>query len=106
SHRREMLSKIRCFPDRMRRHFCKDSSSSEVNSTAMLTTLLLAVAMAAPAPVPKAELVTVYEQSHFTKTGRYDEVIRLCAAYEKSYPGRVKCERFGTTPEGRPMLVL
>src|SRR5688500_13296836 len=68
----------------------------------MLTSLLTLTVLAAANP----ELATVYEQSNFTKTGRYDEVIRLCSAYQKSYAGRVKCEQFGTTPEGRPMLAL
>src|SRR4051812_7036883 len=68
----------------------------------MLTSLVLAAALTAAHP----ELVSVYEQSKFTKTGRYDEVIRFCAAYEKAYPKQVKCEQFGTTPEGRPMLSL
>lgn len=51
-------------------------------------------------------LTTVAEQSGFTKTGRFDEVERLCAEFPKRYPGKVKCERFGTTPLGRPMLAL
>ena len=51
-------------------------------------------------------LTTVAEDSAWTKTGRYDEVERLCAAFPKAYPGKVKCERFGTTPLGRPMLSL
>ncbi|MFZ5441552.1 MAG: M14 family metallopeptidase [Myxococcota bacterium] len=61
--------------------------------------VLLSLALAAP-------LVTVAEQSGWTKTGRYEEVERLCAAFPKAWPGRVKCERFGTTPLGRPMLML
>lgn len=60
--------------------------------------LLLAIA-AAP-------LTTVAEQSGWTKTGRIDEVERLCAEFPRRYPGKVKCERFGTTPMGRPMLAL
>ena len=51
-------------------------------------------------------LTTVAEDSGWTKTGRYDEVERLCATFPKAYPGKVKCERFGTTPLGRPMLSL
>ena len=62
----------------------------------MLLSLLLAA----------APLTTVAENSAWTKTGRYDEVERLCAAFPKAYPGKVKCERFGTTPLGRPMLSL
>jgi len=51
-------------------------------------------------------LTTVAEQSAWTKTGRYAEVERLCAEFPRAFPGKVKCERFGTTPQGRPMLAL
>ena len=51
-------------------------------------------------------LQTVAEQSHFLRTGRYDEVVRLCAAYERTWRDAVRCTQFGRTPEGRPMLVL
>lgn len=53
-----------------------------------------------------APLTTISETSGWVKTGRYDEVERLCAAFAKTYPKQVKCERFGTTPLGRPMLAL
>jgi hypothetical protein len=62
----------------------------------MLPLLLLA---AAPAP-----LTTLAEQSGYTRTGRYDEVEALCADFPKRYPGKVKCESFGTTPMGRKLL--
>ena len=61
----------------------------------------LVIALLAAAP-----LTTISEASGFTKTGRYDEVETLCAAFAKQYPKKVKCERFGTTPLGRPMLIL
>ena len=51
-------------------------------------------------------LQTIAEQSGFKKTGRYEEVERLCAGFAKEYPDAVRCEEFGLTPEGRPMLVL
>jgi murein tripeptide amidase MpaA len=51
-------------------------------------------------------LTTVAEQSGFTRTGRYDEVQRLCAVFASRWSGQVKCFQFGTTPEGRPMLAL
>ena len=51
-------------------------------------------------------LQTIAEQSGFKKTGRYEEVERLCAAFAKTYPDAVRCEEFGRTPEGRPMLGL
>lgn len=51
-------------------------------------------------------LSTIAERSAFQKTGRYDEVIKLCAAYQKAYPKQVRCTEFGRTPEGRPMMAL
>lgn len=67
--------------------------------------LLLAVSsyhvMAAP-----VALSTVAERSEFQKTGRYDEVIALCGAFQKTYSQAVRCIEFGHTPEGRPMKAL
>jgi hypothetical protein len=51
-------------------------------------------------------LATTAETSGWKQTGRYDEVERLCAAFPKRFAGKVKCEKFGVTPEGRPMLAL
>ncbi|MFZ6722737.1 M14 family metallopeptidase [Undibacterium sp. Ji49W] len=51
-------------------------------------------------------LTTVAEQSGFLKTGRYEEVEKLCLAFQKNYPKEVRCLEFGRTPEGRPMLAL
>ncbi|MEN1927933.1 M14 family metallopeptidase [Luteimonas sp. MJ250] len=55
---------------------------------------------AAPPPA------TIAEQSGFVRTGRYDEVIALCAGFATRYPDAVRCIDFGTTPEGRPMKAL
>jgi len=57
------------------------------------------------APGPD-QLTTIAEQSAFTRTGRYDEVERLCVAYAARWPGRLRCTEFGRSPEGRPMLAL
>jgi hypothetical protein len=57
-------------------------------------------------PSIAADLTTFSERSGFTKTGRYDEVIALCTAFQKEYPEAVRCIEFGRTPEGRPMLAL
>jgi len=70
--------------------------------SALLAALLAAIPLAHAAP----DLVTVSERSGFTATGRYDEVIALCGAFQQAYPKQVKCFQFGTTPEGRPMLAL
>ncbi|QRN96021.1 peptidase M14 [Archangium violaceum] len=66
----------------------------------MLLPVLLALALS------QAPLTTVAEQSGWTRTGRYAEVESLCRAFPKRYPGKVRCDTFATTPEGRPQLVL
>ncbi|MBM7119110.1 M14 family zinc carboxypeptidase [Archangium primigenium] len=54
----------------------------------------------------QAPLTTASETSGWTRTGRYAEVEALCRAFPKRYPGKVRCDTFGTTPEGRPLLAL
>lgn len=76
---------------------------------ALLCSSVLAALLAAPSvAVLAAEptLTTISERSGFTRTGRYDEVIALCAAFAEHYPDAVRCQDFGTTPEGRPMKLL
>jgi murein tripeptide amidase MpaA len=68
--------------------------------------LLLATLAAIPLAHAAPDLVTVSERSGFQATGRYDEVIKLCGAFQQAYPKQVKCFQFGTTPEGRPMMAL
>lgn len=64
---------------------------------------LLAASLALAESAP---LSTLAEQSGFVRTGRYDEVIRLCAEFAKTWPDSVRCVEFGRTPEDRPMLAL
>ncbi|WP_020650834.1 M14 family metallopeptidase [Solimonas variicoloris] len=66
---------------------------------------LIAAPLQAAAPADDA-LRSVAERSGFVQTGRYDEVIRLCAAYAARWPQALRCIDFGTTPEGRPMKAL
>lgn len=69
--------------------------------------LFAAGAVCAPALFAKdSPLQTVAEQSNFVRTGRYDEVVRLCAAFEQTWRDAVRCSTFGRSPEGRPMLAL
>jgi hypothetical protein len=68
--------------------------------------LLLALLSAVPLSHAAAGLATVSELSGFQSTGRYEEVIKLCAAFQAAYPKQVRCTEFGRTPEGRPMHVL
>lgn len=44
------------------------------------------------------------EQSQFTRTGRYAEVQRMCQSYAQNWPGSVRWEKFGVTPQGRDMV--
>src|SRR5262245_13110837 len=71
----------------------------------LTVSLLAALAIGAGAAGAPA-LTTLSEQSGFLRTGRYDEVQRLCPAFEAAYRGKVRCSTFGTTPEGRPLLAL
>ena len=68
--------------------------------------LLLALLSAIPLSQAAPNLTTVSERSGFTATGRYDETIALCAAFQQAYPKQVQCIDFGVTPEGRPMKAL
>jgi len=72
----------------------------------MIRTAFLLALLAAPLAHAAPDLVTISERSGFQATGRYDEVVRLCGAFQQAYPKQVKCFQFGTTPEGRPMLAL
>ncbi len=77
---------------------------------ALFAALLLAPALAAAAaagkPAAEPRLLTEAERSGFARTGRYEEVGRLCAAFQRHYPKAVRCTRFGRSPEGRPMWAL
>lgn len=70
--------------------------------------LLASLAFSAPAaePVDTDGLATLAERSGFARTGRYDEVIALCDGFARRHPDAVRCDTFGTTPEGRPMKLL
>ncbi|KLJ02026.1 M14 family metallopeptidase [Luteimonas sp. FCS-9] len=74
-----------------------------------LLPLLLAAALATPLSIaakPDDPRITASERSGFVETGRYDEVVALCAPFARLHPDAVRCTSFGTTPEGRPMQVL
>ncbi len=55
---------------------------------------------------PDRTLSTLAEQSHWKRTGRYDEVIKLCKDFVAAYPAQVASSQFGESPEGRPMMAL
>ena len=78
------------------------------HTLACLAVLLLAGTAPHPgrAATASGPLTTVAERSGFERTGRYDEVTALAAAFQARYPDRVSARSFGTTPEGRPMQLL
>jgi hypothetical protein len=51
-------------------------------------------------------LATLAEQSGFRRTGRSDEVTRLCAAFAATWPRAVRNLEFGRSAQGRPMRAL
>lgn len=69
--------------------------------TVMTATLAGNIANAATEP-----LATHAERTKFKQTGRYEEVERLCSAFQAKWPERVRCVEFGRSPESRPMLAL
>ena len=73
----------------------------------LLSGLPAMAAAATPAAAPAStDLSTVAERSGFVRTGRYAEVVALCERFAQAYPDAVRCETFGTSPEGRPMKLL
>ncbi|HZJ64612.1 MAG TPA: M14 family zinc carboxypeptidase, partial [Kofleriaceae bacterium] len=54
---------------------------------------------------PRPVLVTTAETTKYAQTGRYDEALRLCRDFARSYDG-VRCRELGQTGEGRPIVAL
>ena len=51
-------------------------------------------------------LTTIAEESGFRRTGRTDEVTRLCAGFAAAWPRAVQSLEFGRSAQGRPMRAL
>jgi len=71
-----------------------------------LLALALLTATASVAMAAKPNLSTFAERSGYKQTGRYEEVIALCDAYQQAWPKAVRCFDFGITPQGRPMKAM
>jgi hypothetical protein len=54
---------------------------------------------------PRPSLISTGEQSGYVRTGRYDEAVRLCRDFARAYD-HVRCDEFGQTGAGRPVLAL
>jgi hypothetical protein len=72
----------------------------------LVAAALAALPIAGVRAADAAALQTIAEQSGNLRTGRYDEVQRLCPAFQRRWPKQVRCIEFGRTPEDRPMLAL
>jgi hypothetical protein len=73
--------------------------------SASVAVWLILIALA-QMPARAEDLTTIAERTQYARTGRYDEVQRLCTAFAARWPTHARCGEFGRTPEGRPMLVL
>src|SRR5215469_5014004 len=51
-------------------------------------------------------LITIAEESGFRRTGRSDEVARLCGAFAEAWPQAVRSFTFGRSAQGRAMWAL
>lgn len=71
-----------------------------------LPALAVLACLATPAVATGSNLTTHAERTAYRETGRYDEVVALCEAFQRAYPKSVRCFDFGTTPQGRPMKAL
>ena len=56
--------------------------------------------------MPDQTLTTLAEESGFRRTGRSDEVARLCEAFAAAWPEAVRHIEFGRSAEGRTMRAL
>lgn len=68
--------------------------------------VLSALPSIAESAEPDHDLSTLAEQSHWKRTGRYEEVIALSKRFLAAYPKEVALSRFGESAEGRPLLAL
>jgi hypothetical protein len=83
------------------------SGSAARSGLVLLLASMSAQVFATPAaPATAAGLTTEGERSGFVSTGRYDELQPLIERFAQTYPQAVRLEKFGVSPEGRPMLAM
>lgn len=78
-----------------------------VTSSLILASCVVSIACRAPAPprVPE-RLLSHADRTDYQETGRYDELRSLCHEFARQYPTQVRCDVFGTSPEGRDLLAI
>lgn len=79
---------------------------STVAAATLLAVMGGATATVAQTSVDRDALITISERSGFEHTGRYEEVARLNAAFEATYPDAVRAITFGRSAEGRDLHAL
>jgi Zinc carboxypeptidase len=70
------------------------------------TLLMLAGCSLAGAQQIPPTWATEYEKSGFVRTGRYAEAVTFCERLAKASPDKARVIRFGTSPQGRPLIAL
>jgi hypothetical protein len=76
-------------------------------SPMLAATLALAACGGGAATTGGAAVPTLEaERSKLTRTGDHAEAVAMCDALARAHPGRARCDRFGTSPEGRALVAL
>ena len=68
--------------------------------------LLFALANLSSIRAQAADWTTPAEAAHFRTTPGYADTIAYLQRLQQTAPGKIKLETFGTTPQGRPMIVV
>ena len=72
-----------------------------------LVVLLGVAAVSARATEPNAaDWITPAEAAHFRTTPSYADTVAYLERLQQAAPGMIRLQTFGTTPEGRPMMVV
>lgn len=85
----------------------REGTGSAVAGTALILASAVGVAACAgSARLPLSALGTTAEASDYVTTGRYDEALRLCRDLPRVFPGQARCDTFGRSAQGRPLVAL
>src|SRR5271163_3407630 len=83
-----------------RRMFGVTLSARAIHVVSLLLFVTVSPAMA------QTDWRTPAEMSGFKTTPGYDETLTYLERLAKAAPSKIRLERFGTTPEGRPMMLV
>ena len=77
-----------------------DRTARAAYAAILCLVFMLGAAMAQP------DWITPAEKSGFVTTPSYEETLHYLERLQKAAPGKIHLERFGTTPQGRPMMIV